>query len=35
VYEKEACLDVFSDVKLEVVAGGLMEMAQEIVDKSQ
>lgn len=31
VYEKEACLDVFSDAKLEVVAGSLMEMGQEIV----
>jgi 2-haloacid dehalogenase len=34
VYEKEACLDVFSDTKLEVVVDGLMEMAQEIVRKS-
>jgi 2-haloacid dehalogenase len=35
VYENEACLDIFSDAKLEVVAGGLLEMAQQIVDKSQ
>ncbi|KAF1938600.1 HAD-like protein [Clathrospora elynae] len=34
VYEKEACLDVFSDVELEVVAGGLLEMAHQIVEKS-
>ncbi|KAH6639893.1 haloacid dehalogenase [Boeremia exigua] len=35
VYEKEACLDVFSDAKLEIVAGGLEEMARQIVEKSQ
>lgn len=35
VYEKEACLDVFSDAKLEVMAEGLLEMAQQIVEKSQ
>ncbi|KAK5105865.1 hypothetical protein LTR62_001952 [Meristemomyces frigidus] len=34
VYEKEACLDVFSDAKLEVVVDGLVEMAEEIVRKS-
>ncbi|KAF2716171.1 HAD-like protein [Polychaeton citri CBS 116435] len=34
VYEGEACLDVFSNAKLEVVAGSLVEMAQEIVRKS-
>lgn len=34
VLEKEACLDVFSDAKLEVVAGSLVEMAQQVVDKS-
>jgi 2-haloacid dehalogenase len=34
VYEKEACLDVFSEAKMEVVAGGLVEMAQQIVEKS-
>jgi 2-haloacid dehalogenase len=34
VYEKEACLDVFSEAKLEVVAGSLVEMAQQIVEKS-
>jgi 2-haloacid dehalogenase len=33
-YEKEACLDVFSDAKLEVVAGSIVEMAQQIVEKS-
>ncbi|KAJ4332649.1 hypothetical protein N0V87_008209 [Didymella glomerata] len=35
VYEKEACLDVFSESKLEIVAGGLEEMAQQIVEKSK
>ncbi|KAJ4346320.1 uncharacterized protein N0V89_010249 [Didymosphaeria variabile] len=35
VLEKEPCLDVFSDAKLDVVAGGLEEMAQQIVDKSR
>ncbi|KAH8730278.1 haloacid dehalogenase [Phaeosphaeriaceae sp. PMI808] len=34
VYEKEACLDIFSDAKLEVLAGGLEEMAQKIIEKS-
>jgi 2-haloacid dehalogenase len=34
VYENEACLDIFDDAKLEVVAGGLLEMAQQIVEKS-
>ncbi|EAT83168.1 hypothetical protein HBI56_071880 [Parastagonospora nodorum] len=34
VYEKEACLDVFSETKLDVVAGSLVEMAQQIVEKS-
>jgi 2-haloacid dehalogenase len=35
VYEKEACLDVFSDAKLEVVEDSLMDMARAIVSKSQ
>jgi 2-haloacid dehalogenase len=35
VLEQEACLDIFSDAKLEVVAGGLEEMAQQIVTKSR
>ena len=34
VYELEPCLDVFSDTKLEVVAGDLVDMAQQIVHKS-
>lgn len=34
VYEGEACLDIFSDAEIEVVAGGLMEMAREIVKLS-
>ena len=34
VYEKEACLDVFSDAKLEVLADSLMDMSRAIVDKS-
>lgn len=34
VYEKEACLDVFSDAKLEIVADSLVDMGQEIVNKS-
>jgi 2-haloacid dehalogenase len=34
VYEKEACLDVFSEAELEVVAGSLVEMAQQIIEKS-
>ncbi|KAF2252730.1 HAD-like protein [Trematosphaeria pertusa] len=35
VLEKEACLDVFSDAKLEVVAGGLEDMAKQIIEKSR
>jgi 2-haloacid dehalogenase len=35
VYEKEACLDVFSDAKLEVVEDSLMDMARAIVSKTQ
>lgn len=34
VYEHEPCLDVFSDAKLEVVAGSLTEMAQGIIHHS-
>jgi 2-haloacid dehalogenase len=34
VYEKEACLDVFSDAHLEVVAGSLLDMAQQIIEIS-
>ena len=33
VYEKEACPDVFSDIQLEVAAGGLEELAQRIIDQ--
>lgn len=35
VYEKEACLDVFSDATLEIVADSLLDMSRAIVDKSQ
>ncbi|KXL41863.1 hypothetical protein M433DRAFT_6640 [Acidomyces richmondensis BFW] len=31
IYEGEACIDIFSHAKIEVVAEGLMEMAREIV----
>lgn len=34
VYEKEACLDVFSDAKLEVLADSLMDMSRAIVEKT-
>jgi 2-haloacid dehalogenase len=34
VYEKEACLDVFSDAKLEIVEDSLVDMVQEIVKRS-
>ncbi|GAB7327651.1 hypothetical protein MBLNU13_g11488t1 [Cladosporium sp. NU13] len=34
VYEKEACLDVFSDVKLEVLADSLKDMSRAIVSKT-
>ncbi|KAF2479626.1 HAD-like domain-containing protein [Neohortaea acidophila] len=34
VYEQEPCLDVFSDAKMEVVAGSLVDMAREIVRRS-
>lgn len=33
VYEKEACLDVFSDAKLEVLADSLKDMSRAIVNK--
>jgi 2-haloacid dehalogenase len=34
VLEKEACLDLFGDAKLEVVAGDLVDMVREIVQKT-
>ena len=34
VYEKEACLDVFSDAKLEILADSLMDMSRAIVEKT-
>ncbi|EFQ89580.1 hypothetical protein CFE70_003036 [Pyrenophora teres f. teres 0-1] len=34
VYELEPCLDIFDHAKLEIVAGSLEDMAQQIVDKS-
>lgn len=34
VYEREACLDVFSDANLEVLADSLMDMSRAIVEKT-
>ncbi|KAL5119244.1 hypothetical protein ACEQ8H_002731 [Pleosporales sp. CAS-2024a] len=34
VYEKEACLDVFSEAKMDVVAGSLVDMAKQMIEKS-
>lgn len=35
VYEKEASLDIFSKAKIDVVARSLMDMAKQIIAKSQ
>ena len=33
-YEKEACLDVFSEAKMYVVAGSLVGMANQLIANS-